>query len=99
MLASCAAVFFVTPSFHDDRYLETEINYAFVQKRESERGKRRPFAIVPVALLWGDRTPEIPEILRPHIVKEASGELEALGEILAALPTRVGTVIWRESGR
>ena len=39
---SCAAVFFVTPSFQDEAYLATEVNYAIQEKRE--KGDR--FSIV-----------------------------------------------------
>jgi hypothetical protein len=39
---SCAAVFFITDSFVDEKYLATEIAYAVMQKRRKEK----KFAIV-----------------------------------------------------
>jgi hypothetical protein len=40
MKDSCGVVFFVTPSFKDEGFLESEINYAMQQKREKKRNLR-----------------------------------------------------------
>jgi len=43
---SCAAVFFITQNFTDERYLAAEVDYAVIQKRK----KDRKFAIITQAL-------------------------------------------------
>lgn len=89
---SCAAVFFVTPSFRDEKFLATEVNYAIHQKRE--KGER--FAIIALALKDdGGRCGTIPELLRSYVWKEPNTELEGLVEILKALPISVGPVHWK----
>jgi hypothetical protein len=89
---SCAAVFFITPSFVDEQYLGTEVNYAIQQKRE--KGDR--FAIVMLRLpdANGERG-EIPELLRIYVWAEPADELDALRQILRALPVQPGTVGWK----
>lgn len=93
MQDSCAVIFFITPSFRDEGYLETEINYAIQQKRD--KGDR--FAIV--TLLFADAAGsvgEVPALLNPYVWKRPNSELEALREIVRALPVTVGTADWRE---
>jgi hypothetical protein len=89
---SCAAVFFLTPGFHDTGYLRTEIDYALPRRRRDEKR----FVIVPLALDWGDREPKVPAVLEPLVFKKAGSDLEALRELLAALPVRPGTVFWKD---
>ncbi|ARW16883.1 toll/interleukin-1 receptor domain-containing protein [Komagataeibacter europaeus] len=91
MKDSCAAVFFLTPHFADERYLASEINYAIAEKR------KRPdrFAIITLLFCENDVRPQVPDLLEPFVWKEPDGPLMALREILRALPTKVGDVRWR----
>ncbi len=94
MQESCAVVFFMTPSFADEGYLETEINYAIQEKRA--RGDR--FAIVTLRLADGDgKTATVPDLLKSYVWKTPRTRLEALREIVRALPVTVGRVQWRDN--
>ena len=89
---SCAAVFFITPQFQDEKYLRSEINHAVAQK--IEKGDR--FAII--TLLFSDeqgRKGIVPELLHPYVWKEPASELDGLMEILKAIPLAVGPVSWK----
>lgn len=93
MKDSCAVVFFITPSFKDKGYLETEINYAILEKRE----KGDKFSII--TLLFDDAehgTVHVPELLRPYVWKTPRTQLQALTEIIRALPITPVNVDWRE---
>ena len=93
MKDSCAVVFFITPSFRDEGYLETEINYAIQEKRE----KGDKFAII--TLLFDDAehgTVHVPELLRPYVWKKPRTQLQALTEIIRALPITPVNVNWKE---
>jgi hypothetical protein len=85
---SCAAVFFITPSFKDEKFLASEVNYAISEKRS--KGDR--FAIITIVFGAGG---VVPDLLRTYVWKEPKGDLEALREIVRALPVRVGTVYWK----
>ena len=90
---SCAVVFFITPSFKDEGFLESEINYAIQQKRE--KGDR--FAIIALQFVDASgKAGEIPALLKGYVWKHPKSELEALREIVRALPLSVGTADWRE---
>ena len=88
---SCAAVFFITPSFRDEKYLATEIDYAIAEK--NKKGDR--FAIVTLVLSDGVDKGKVPALLHRFVWKEPRSELEALQEILRALPIQVGAVHWK----
>lgn len=89
---SCAVIFFVTENFLDENYLETEINYALAQKR----AKKDKFAIITLCFNRGGKRGLVPEILKTsYLYKEPATDLEALREIIRALPIRVGDVRWR----
>lgn len=89
---SCAAVFFITPSFVDEQYLATEVNYALQQKRE--KGDR--FAIVMLRLPDADgKRGEITELLRIYVWAEPENELDALRQILRALPLQPSSITWK----
>jgi len=89
---SCAAVFFVSPNFVDEGYLATEVGYAIDQKRE----KRERFAIITLQLADQDgNRGVVPELLRTYVWKTPDTQLQALQELLRALPISVGTVTWR----
>jgi len=92
MQDSCGVVFFITPSFKDEGYLETEINYAIQEKRT--KGNR--FAIVALQFVGADGTVgQIPELLKTYVWKKPETQLEALREIVRALPVVAGNVDWR----
>lgn len=84
---SCAIVFFITENFKDERFLSEEIDFAIAEKRN--RGDE--FSII--TLRFGDAI--IPEILKNYIYKEPKTNLEALREILRALPIQVGPIEYR----
>ena len=90
---SCAAVFLITPEFKDEKYLRNEINYAVDEKLN--KGDR--FAII--TLLFADENDKrgvVPDLLRPYVWKEPDSELEALRELIRALPIEVGPLCWRD---
>lgn len=89
---SCAAVFFITPSFHDEGYLRTEVIYAMGEKR----GKGERFSIVTIVFTDDHgRKGTVPELLKQFVWKEPATELEAVVEILRALPIVPGELRWR----
>jgi hypothetical protein len=85
---SCAAVFFITPNFVDEHYLATEIDYAIAEKRA--KGDR--FAII--TLVFGENI-QIPDLLKRYVWKKPATHLEAIRDILKALPIQVGNIYWR----
>jgi hypothetical protein len=93
MQDSCGVVFYITPSFKDESYLETEINYAIQEKRK--KGDR--FAIITLQFIGADgKVGEIPELLKTYVWKKPKSSLEALREIVRALPIAQVAVDWRE---
>jgi hypothetical protein len=89
---SCAAVFFVTPAFKDESYLATEVEYAVAQKRK--KGER--FAIITLVFDSGSAVKGVvPNLLHNYVWKEPNSDLEALQEIIRALPIQVGDARWR----
>jgi hypothetical protein len=89
---SCAAIFFITPEFKDEKWLATEIELALNEKRD--KGKR--FAIV--AIRFKNRQGEmgvVPELLKRFLYGEPKSHLKALGGILKAIPLHVGPVTWK----
>jgi len=89
---SCAAVFFVTPAFKDESYLATEVNYAVAQRRE--KGDRFQIISLVFANAQGIKG-TVPDLLRQYVWKEPTSDLEAIQEILRALPVQTGPVSWR----
>ena len=87
---SCAAVFFITSNFKDESFLSTEVNYALAEKRK----KGDKFAIITIVLDAAARS-NVPGLLHQYVWKEPVEDLEALREIVAALPIRVGDAHWR----
>lgn len=93
MQDSCGVVFFITPSFKDEGFLETEVDYA----RQEKRRKGDKFAIVVLRLADADgNVGEIPELLTTYVWKEPKTLLEALREVVRALPVGPVGVDWRE---
>jgi hypothetical protein len=85
---SCAAVFFITENFKDERYLAAEVDYAVMQKRR----KDKKFAII--TLRYTDAA-AVPGLLTPYIYKDVSNDLEGLRELVRALPVELGSVRWK----
>lgn len=83
---SCAVVFFITEAFKDEGYLATEIEYARAQKRN--KGDR--FAII--TLVFGNGV--VPPLLETFVYKNPSSDLEAMREIVRALPIKLGPAFW-----
>jgi hypothetical protein len=88
---SCAVIFFMTPNFKDEGYLETEIDYAMREKRE--KGDR--FQIITLVIGSREQKIDVPELLKTYVYKLPNSDLEGLREIIRALPIRVGEVTWR----
>ena len=92
MQKSCAVVFFLTPSFKDEGYVQAEIDYAIAEKRK----KGDAFAIITLRFADEDNgNPQVPELLQPYVWKTPRTQLDALREIVRALPVVVGPVEWR----
>lgn len=91
MKESCACVFFITPDYKDEGYLEDEINYAKMAKR----GKGNKFAIITLQFEESGKKGDIPELLEPYVWKQPKNQFEALREIIRALPISVGKVHWK----
>lgn len=93
MKDSSAVVFFITSSFKDEGFLESEINYAIAEKRS----KKDKFSII--ILQFVDDSGEkglIPELLKPYVWKTPENNLEALREIIRALPIIPSNFAWRK---
>ena len=85
---SCAAVFFITENFRDERYLAAEVDYAVMQKRK----KDKKFTII--TLRYTNAAP-VPGLLTPYIYKDVANDLEGFYEIVRALPIELGPVRWK----
>lgn len=89
MAESCAAIFFITENFKDERDLGEEIDFALFQKRE--RGDK--FAIIALCFQNG----HVPDILKQRFIyKEPKNDVIALYEIVKALPIKVGKVEYKK---
>jgi len=91
MKGSCAAIFFVTPKFADEKYLAAEVDYAVQEKRD--RGDR--FQIITIVFSEKKKKGTVPELLKRYVWKEPATDLAALDEILRALPLVAGLPGWR----
>lgn len=94
MKESCAAVFFITSSFKDERFLAAEINYAIAEKRE----KDIRFAIITILFQDKGKGKDqlvVPDLLKSYVWKEPKSDLEALKEILKALPLKLPSPVWK----
>ncbi|MEA1831727.1 toll/interleukin-1 receptor domain-containing protein [Methylobacterium durans] len=87
---SCAVVFFVTKNYVDENFLASEVNYAIAQKRK----KGDKFSIITLAF-DGAGSDNISTLLHQYVWKTPATHLEALREIIKALPVKVGDVYWK----
>ena len=85
---SCAAVFFITDSFTDEKYLATEVDYAIIEKRR----KGAKFAIITLRY---SNAASVPGLLLPYIYKDVANDLEGFQSLIAALPVELGPVRWK----
>ena len=85
MRDSCAAVFFITPNFTDERFLKQEIEYAINEERERS-GK---FVIIPL-LLDGASQNQVPALLSRFVAKTVGDDLDGLLAIIKSLPIKPG---------
>lgn len=89
---SCAAVFFVTPNYKDENYLASEVDYALQEKRK----KGDKFAIITLVLDKNGSEAVVPQLLHRYVWKEPANHLQALREIIKALPVQTGNVYWKQ---
>jgi hypothetical protein len=93
MQDSCGVVFFITPSFKDEGFLENEINYAMQQKRE----KKEKFSIITLQFVDEEgNVGDIPDLLKQYVWKCPATNLQALKEIVRALPVYPSAIDWRD---
>ena len=88
---SCAAIFFVTPNYIDEKYLASEIDYAIREKMK----KGDKFSIITLVLGEGGSKGTVPDLLHRYVWKEPKTDLEALREVIKALPVQAGDVYWK----
>ena len=86
---SCAAVFFITENFKDEKYLASEVDYAILQKRQ----KANKFAII--TLRYPNALP-VPGLLNPYTYKDVQNDLEGFYELVRALPIELGQTRWKK---
>lgn len=92
MEQSCAAVFFITPNFSDENFLEDEINYAKSEKRK--KGDR--FSIIPLLIKGGDGTyGVVPPLLSTNVYQKIDHELDGLIAIIRAIPLQIPPPVWK----
>ncbi|WP_309892527.1 toll/interleukin-1 receptor domain-containing protein [Archangium sp.] len=84
---SCAVVFFVTKDFRDDPWLKHEVEQAMA--RAVVRGAR--FAIITLVFDGA----EIPLPLQNHLCIKVENPVQAMRQILRALPIVLGPPLWR----
>ena len=85
---SCAAVFFITESFKDEKYLGAEVQYAILEKRKKEK----KFAII--TLRYSNAAP-VPGLLKPYVYRDIENDLEGFHELVRALPIELGPIRWK----
>jgi len=90
---SCAAIFFITPNFKDEDYLAKEVDYAIREKNL----KKDKFSIITLVFEENGQKGNVPDLLHRYVWKEPKNDLEALKEILRALPIKVGPVQWKNN--
>ncbi|MDO6655929.1 toll/interleukin-1 receptor domain-containing protein [Anaerobacillus sp. 1_MG-2023] len=88
---SCAAIFFITPNFKDEAFLATEVDYAISEKRK----KGSQFSIITLVLEDDGEKGTVPDLLQQYVWKEPKNELEALREIIKAVPLQLGEPFFR----
>jgi hypothetical protein len=85
---SCAAVFFVTSAFRDERWLGQEVDLAI--NRKVDRAEK--FQII--TLVFEDA--EVPRPLQRYVYAKVDNDLDALRAIIRGLPIELGPARWKE---
>jgi hypothetical protein len=85
---SCAAVFFITENFKDEKYLAAEVDYAVMQKRI----KGAKFAIITLRY---PNSSAVPALLTPYVYKDVLNDLDGFFELTRALPIELGPIRWK----
>ena len=89
---SCAAIFFITPNYKDERFLETEVNYAITEKMQ----KGDKFSLITLVYNGENgKIGEVPELLKTYVWKQPNNDLEAIQEIIKALPVKLGEIRYK----
>ena len=88
---SCAAIFFITPNYIDEGFLETEITYAIDEKMK----KKELFSIITLVFEKDGKIGEVPELLRKYVWKQPKNDLQSIQEILKALPIKLSSPSFR----
>jgi hypothetical protein len=88
MDASCAAVFFVTPEFKDERWVGREVDLAI------NRQVDRPGKFQIITLVFGEA--EVPRPLQTFVYARVDNDLDGFREIVRALPIELGPPRWKE---
>ena len=78
---SCAAVFFITENFTDEKYLATEIEMREIEKRKKEK----KFAIITLRYPSAAAVPVSPRA-ELCLNKDVTNDLEGFNAVVTALP-------------
>jgi uncharacterized protein YqjF (DUF2071 family) len=88
MATSCAAVFFVTEEFKDERWIGREVDLA-IHRQVEKSGK---FQIITLAF----GAAEVPEALQTFVYARVDNDADGLRSIFRALPIELGPPRWRQ---
>lgn len=88
---SCAAIFFITENFKDEKTIADEVDYAINEKKN--RGDK--FSIITLVMYKKENEKNVPDLLKKYIYKKPKNDLEALRFILNALPLKLGEINWK----
>lgn len=92
MKESCAAIFFVTSNYVDEGYLATEVNYALAEKR----AKKDNFSLITLVFNTNGQRGNVPDLLKTYVWKEPESDLQALIEIINAMPIKLKGICWKK---
>lgn len=88
---SCAAIFFITSNYKDEKYLATEVEYAITEHYNKGDG----FRIISLVIADDIKPVQIPGLLEPFVYKHPKTQFEGLTEIIKALPIKLETTIYK----
>ncbi len=88
MKESCAAVFFITPAYQDEKFLRAEINHALEEKTQRGDG----FSVITLVLAGSGGVGSVPDPLKSYVWKQPKTALAGLRDILQALPAPFGEI-------
>jgi hypothetical protein len=88
---SCAAIFFITENFRDEKFIADEIDYAISEKRI----KDNKFSIITLVMYKKENENNVPNLLKKYVYKNPKNDLEALRIILDALPLKINGISWK----